>query len=105
MTQQDVAQRVLALAQEIGGVRNASLSDRVYANLGISGGDAVEFYDKLEADFSVDIRPVTETVVDVPRRWFRKARRARVARDPTLLEISSFIQTALANDRSERVND
>ena len=92
MSRDDISAYVVDLAQALSGTEKPSLDSRVYADLGISGSDAVEFYEKVEKHFGVDIRPVTESSVEVGAGWFRKAHRKSVARDPSLEELCSFVE-------------
>ena len=87
----EVEHYVIELAQKFSARSNVSLNDCVYSNLNIGGGDAVEFYAALERHFDLDLRPVTEIIVQTPSRWSGKSRPKAVARDLPLKEIVSFV--------------
>lgn len=88
----EVEDFILKQAQVFSANQHAGLDDFVYKDLGIGGGDAVEFYRSIEKRFSVDISPITESSVEVKATWFRKARRKSIARDLALKEIATFIE-------------
>ena len=92
MSNDDVENFILKQAQLFSGKSAIELKDLVYEDLGIGGGDALEFYRSIEERFSVDIRPVTESTVDLEASWFRKARQKTVACDPALKDIVALIE-------------
>jgi hypothetical protein len=92
MSRDEVEDFILKQAQVFSANQQAGLDDYVYKDLGIGGGDAVEFYQSIEKRFAIDIRPITESAVELEAAWFRKARRKSVARDLTLKEIATFIE-------------
>lgn len=98
MTGNEVEDYILKQAQLFSANRHAKLDDYVYKDLGIGGGDAVEFYQSIEKRFAVDISSITESSVKVEATWLRKTRREPVARDLPLKEIMTFIEAR--NDQS-----
>ena len=90
MKREEVERQIVTLARRFG-AQSACSDSHIYRDLSISGGDAVEFYREIEKVFGVDITPITESVIDVDATRFRKARKKKVARDPSIYEISSFI--------------
>jgi hypothetical protein len=102
MNRDDITAHLIGLAKIFSGAEKPRLDDRVYADLGISGGDAVEFYDRIEKEFGIDIRAVTETSVEVKPGWFQKARRKSVARDPSLAELCAFVESKSCGDMELR---
>jgi hypothetical protein len=95
MSRDEISMYIVGLAQMLSGAKKVSVDDRVYADLRLSGSDAVEFYDKIEKRFGVDLRPVTETRVEVGSGVFGSARYKNIARDPHLNELCSFIEGQL----------
>ena len=89
----EVENYILKQARAFSANQHAKLDNYVYKDLGIGGGDAVEFYRDIEGRLDVDLRPITETSVEVVSTWLRKPRRQAVARDVQLAEIVSFIMT------------
>lgn len=87
----DVEAYVLRLAKKISGQKIVTLESYVYRDLGIGGGDAVEFYETIEERFLVDLRNITETESETSRRWFFGTRRKVEPRDLALKEIVTFI--------------
>ncbi|HKP33700.1 MAG TPA: hypothetical protein VJT70_02845, partial [Sphingomicrobium sp.] len=82
---------VLHLARRFSAIGELTLDEHLYADLGISGSDAVEFYETIEERFAIDLRPVTEFSVQSGPKWLAKARDKKIGRDPTLRELCSFI--------------
>jgi hypothetical protein len=82
---------VSKLAKDISGRKQVSLEDYVYADLRITGCDAVEFYQVIEERYSVDLRAITEVETASSRRWFLWIRRNVEPRDLPLDEIVTFI--------------
>ena len=98
MSRNDIDAYVVELAQTFSACEAPRNDQRVFTDLGISGSDALEFYDTIEKHFAVDLRPVTEISVDVPRNRFRRAHSKQIARDPSLGEICAFIDDSLRTD-------
>ena len=92
MNRSEVEDFILKQAQVFSANQGAGLDDYVYKDLGIGGGDAVEFYQSIEKRFAVDISPITESSVEVEATWLCKARQKSVARDLPLKEIVTFIE-------------
>lgn len=93
MSRNKITLYIVELAQTLSGTKKPRLDDRVYADLGISGSDAVEFYEMIEKHFDVDIRPITESSVEIRAGWFRKPHRKSVGRDPSLEELCLFVES------------
>jgi hypothetical protein len=91
MNRRDVENYILDQARLFSANPRASMTDHIYKDLGIGGGDAVEFYSCLEERFGVDLHSITEELVDVPSCWFRKSSHRVVPRDPSLDEIVTFV--------------
>lgn len=85
---------IYRLAKEISGEAEVCPESYVYRDLRIEGGDAVEFYQSIEERFSIDLRAITETQHETPRRWLLGTRRKVEPRDLPLKEIVTFIVEA-----------
>jgi hypothetical protein len=84
---------LLELAKRFG-ASAAAAQHHIGRDLGICGGDAVEFYREIERDHQVDLRPITEEVVErAGRRWWQPKYEVR-GTDPTIVEIAEYIENA-----------
>lgn len=92
----EVGEFIMNLAEKIAGAKIFSEDARIYADLGISGNDAIDLYNKIEDHFKVNTRPVTEDRAYVSPRLFRKGHWRAVPRDPTLRELRCFVERELS---------
>lgn len=95
MMKLEISEFVMKLARNFSGISYVRASDQLYADLNISGSDAVEFYEIIEKNFGVDLRPVTEIEVE-KEGWLKKTRRKKIPRDPTLQELCDFLDTRIS---------
>ena len=70
------------------------MSDRLYRDLGINGGDIIEFIEEVEREFATDLSPLVEEV-RTSKGLLRTRTRVHI-RDVSLGEIAEYL---CAHDR------
>lgn len=67
------------------------------ADLGVVGGDAVEFLDRVEAEYQVDLRPLVERGPPPKRQpwwtWIAGSKVANTGVDVTIREMAEYIHS------------
>jgi hypothetical protein len=56
----EIEKFVIELAKYFSGKENVVLIDRVFDDLGVNGGDFVEFFNEIDEKFQVETRQITE---------------------------------------------
>ena len=67
-----VLHQVLQVADEFAGRRTAGDADKLIGgDYGITGWDSIEFLERLEEHYGVDLRPFVDARATVRKGWFR----------------------------------
>lgn len=94
----EVTEFVIKLAIKFTGRQDVTSACKVFENLAIRGSDAVEFFDIIESKFTVDLRPVTESVIVSKSSWTKKYVNRTIPIDVSLQEIICFVVSNLGKN-------